>query len=1162
MMTWNSRANELFLKALELCSEGERKAYLERVCAGDEAVRAEAEALLAASAQAGPFLESPVSAAPLVPTVDEPLPERPGTVIGPYKLMEQIGEGGMGLVFVAEQQHPVRRKVALKVIKPGQDTKEVIARFEAERQALALMDHPNIARVLDAGATASGQPYFVMELVKGTPITQFCDDHRLTPRQRLELFLSVCQAVQHAHQKGIIHRDVKPSNVLVSSHDGTPVVKVIDFGVAKAVGQQLTEKTLYTGFAQMIGTPLYMSPEQAGLSDLDVDTRTDLYALGVLLYELLTGTTPFEGARLRQAGYDEIRRIIREEEPPKPSTRISTLGQAASTVSGNRQSDPKQLGQLMRGELDWIVMKALEKDRNRRYETANAFAADVQRYLHDEPVQACPPTAGYRLHKFARKHQRLLASVAACAALLLLGVAGSTWQALRATQAESLALAERDEKEQARQAEVEQRAAAVQSEQVAQEERVKAQRQRDEAQRQRDEVQALNEQLRATQDKLRSRTYAAEINLAQHAFEAGVSRRTRDLLEKHRPRVGETDLRGFEWNYLDRLCHQDLLTLKGHTSGITIVVYSPDGKRLASASSDQTVKVWDAQTGQELLSFKRHTGVVLSLAFSPDGKRLASGGPATDGPYEVKVWDAQTGQEFFTLKDVARYPAFSPDGKRLAGGNRRMGKVWDAQTGQELLTFSGESNQVTFSPDGKRLATAADSTLKVRDAQTGQELFGCKGHSANIIRLAFSPDGKRLASASWDKTAKVWDAQTGEDLLTLKGHSDYVWSVSFSPDGKRLATGGDKTVKVWDAQTGLELHTFKGHWAEVRTVAFSPDGERLASADGVEVKVWDAHTDRKAFTLRGRGPTDVASVAFSPGGKHLATGRVGSGNGPGEVQVWDAQTGRELFTLQAYIRGVRSVAFSPEGRRLATGNSFPGSPGPGEVQVWDAQTGQEFFTVKGGGLCVAFSPYGKHLASASSGSPQVGRVTVWDAQTGKDLFTLKGSGSCVAFSPDGKRLASASTGWGPQQGVVKVWDAQTGQELVSCTGHGHGINEVVFSPDGHRLASASWDNTVKVWDAHTGQELLTLIGHAGMVGSVAFSPDGKRLASASRGPGKWDVKVWEAQTGQELLIFEGPGGYDASYRGLAFSPNGHQLVSGSADGTVMIWDATPLPEKP
>jgi eukaryotic-like serine/threonine-protein kinase len=372
--------------------------------------------------------------------------ERLETTIGRYKLLERLGEGGHGVVYMAEQQTPVRRTVALKVIKPGLDSSQVIARFDAERQALALMDHVNIAKVLDAGATETGRPYFVMELVRGVPITQFCDDHRLPPRERLALFVKVCRAVQHAHTKGIIHRDLKPTNILVTLQDGVAVPKVIDFGVAKATGQQLlTDRTLFTHFAQMIGTPLYMSPEQAELSGLDIDTRSDVYSLGVLLYELLTGTTPFEKERLKKAAYDEVRRIIREEEPPRPSTRLSTLGETLASVSATRQTDPKELTRAVRGELDWIVMRALEKERARRYETANAFARDIERYLSDEPVEACPPSRAYRLRKFARRHKAPLTMTAVVAAVLLVATVVSTWQALRATRAEQRVARERDQ---------------------------------------------------------------------------------------------------------------------------------------------------------------------------------------------------------------------------------------------------------------------------------------------------------------------------------------------------------------------------------------------------------------------------------------------------------------------------------------------------------------------------------------------------------------------------------------------------------------------------------------------------------------------------------------------------------------------------------------------
>jgi serine/threonine protein kinase/tetratricopeptide (TPR) repeat protein len=446
MIATNRHLLSILGDALDCGSPQKRAAYLDRACHGDSELRARVEALLKAHEEAGSFLNGNPNSNSL-PTGDEPITERPGTIIGPYKLLEQIGEGGFGVVFMAEQTRPVSRKVALKVVKPGMDTRQVVARFEAERQALALMDHPNIAHVFDGGETGSGRPYFVMELVRGIPLTEFCDQNQLPVRQRLELLVSVCQAVQHAHQKGIIHRDLKPSNVLVTLHDGRPVVKVIDFGIAKAAGQRLTEKTLFTNFAQMIGTPLYMSPEQTALSGLDVDTRSDIYSLGVLLYELMTGTTPFDKERLKTVSYDELRRILREEEPPKPSTRINTLGQAASTLSSQRRSDPKRLSRMFRGELDWIVMKCLEKDRNRRYETCNSLAKDLERYLQDEPVQACPPSMGYRLRKFVRRNRTAVAVAVTAIALLLLAVLGLAITNLRIAEEKAQTKAQRDEAE-------------------------------------------------------------------------------------------------------------------------------------------------------------------------------------------------------------------------------------------------------------------------------------------------------------------------------------------------------------------------------------------------------------------------------------------------------------------------------------------------------------------------------------------------------------------------------------------------------------------------------------------------------------------------------------------------------------------------------------------
>jgi eukaryotic-like serine/threonine-protein kinase len=455
------KLQEIFEQVIDL-ERAQREEYLASACGDDAALRKEVEALLRAHDGAAKFLASPTagSLADSAPTADSsaaatlaaPIREGPGTRIGPYKLLQLIGEGGFGSVFMAEQEKPVARRVALKIIKLGMDTHQVVARFEQERQALAMMDHPNIAKVLDAGATDSGRPFFVMELVKGDPIAEYADKHNMSIDERLAMFAQVCNAVQHAHTKGIIHRDLKPSNVLVSTQDGRPHAKVIDFGIAKATASKLTEKTLFTEHRQLIGTPEYMSPEQAEGS-LDIDTRTDVYSLGVLLYELLTGTTPFTGKELRSAAFGELQRIIREVEPPKPSTRLSANTDTLASVAAKRHTEPKRLGTLVRGELDWIVMKALEKDRQRRYETANGLAMDIRRYLSGEAVNAAPPSAAYRFKKFVKRNRVMVSAGSAVAAALLIGMVAFAWQFKVASDQRDIAV-------QAEKAEAEQRMAA------------------------------------------------------------------------------------------------------------------------------------------------------------------------------------------------------------------------------------------------------------------------------------------------------------------------------------------------------------------------------------------------------------------------------------------------------------------------------------------------------------------------------------------------------------------------------------------------------------------------------------------------------------------------------------------------------------------------------
>ena len=526
-----------------------------------------------------------------------------GTLIaGKYKLLEAIGEGGMGAVWMAQQIIPVKRLVALKLIKAGMDSQNVIARFEAERQALSMMDHPNIARVFDVGTTSTGRPFFVMELVKGTPITEFCDARKMTPKQRLELFVPVCNAIQHAHQKGIIHRDIKPSNVLVALHDDKPVPKVIDFGVAKAIGHPLTEKTLHTAFEQVVGTPAYMSPEQATFNQLDIDTRSDVYSLGVLLYELLTGTTPIEKARFKQAALMEMLRAVREEEPQRPSTRLSST-EAKASIAAVRGTEPAPLSKLLRTELDWIVMKSLEKDRTRRYATAVNFAEDVHRYLSGEPVFAHPPSTTYRMRKFVRKHKGQVIAASLILLALLGGAIGAVYGVIESgKQRETRVLKEQAERERdaaeiargdaetARDGEKEAKAAAEIARDGEKGARSAAEKARDGEELARKAAESVRAEAELQREKFERFEYGRTMQVAHQEWRDNSVPATLALLDGTR-----ADLRGWEWRYVHRLCHSELLTLKGHTAFVHSASFSPDGTRIVTGSFDQTAKVWDSR---------------------------------------------------------------------------------------------------------------------------------------------------------------------------------------------------------------------------------------------------------------------------------------------------------------------------------------------------------------------------------------------------------------------------------------------------------------------------------------------------------------------------------------------------------------------------------------
>ena len=666
------RQRQIFLGALEIATSSDRITYIERECQGDATLRSAVDKMLEESDQLGSFLEQP-PAVELQTWREGKRSEH----IGPYKLLQEIGEGGCGVVYMAEQERPVKRRVALKVIKLGMDTKSVIARFESERQALAMMDHPNIAKVLDAGATENGRPYFVMELVRGVRITDYSDQHKLSTEERLRLFVQVSQAIQHAHQKGIIHRDIKPSNILVTLHDGVPVPKIIDFGIAKAVDQRLTDKTLFTEFQSFIGTPAYMSPEQAEMTGLDIDTRSDIYSLGVLLYELLVGSTPFDPKTLRDAGLDECRRTIREEEPAKPSQRLSTLVNAdRETIAGRRVTDGLSLINRLRGDLDWIVMKCLDKNRQRRYATANALALDVQCYMDGSMVSARPPSTVYRLQKAWRRNRLVFAAASAVITALVLGIGASTYLTIRATNAE--------------QESTELRVAAEAS-----------------------LAQAIESTSRA-----RLNEYVADMNVANHSLQDGNFGRAWQLIEKHEPEPETEDLRGFEWRYLAHRSQGDNhLAYPMQGAAIESLAFSNDGILLAVGMDDET-KVWDVRT-LSLVTTLPASGH--SLAFVANDTSLVTGDD--EG---AKVWHTTTWTEQLSLPSPASSMAVSPNGQRLAicaepswwrrGESAERVQIWNTASWEEVASISDLRGKLSLSPNGDQLAISSRQGIHVFDA--------------------------------------------------------------------------------------------------------------------------------------------------------------------------------------------------------------------------------------------------------------------------------------------------------------------------------------------------------------------------------------------------------------------------------------------------------------
>jgi serine/threonine protein kinase/WD40 repeat protein len=1128
---------DILLAAVALPS-AERSAYLERTCRGNSGQRARIAALLQGHDDARDFLRTPA-----VQRAMATLAEKPGDEIDGYKLLQRIGEGGCGVVWYAQQKQPLRRKVALKIIKLGMDTKAVVTRFEAERQALAMMDHPNIARVFDAGVTGTGRPYFVMELVRGLPITKYCDQHHYTTARRLELFISVCEALQHAHQKGIIHRDLKPSNILVTESGGIGVPKVIDFGIAKAIQGRLSDDSVFTAFEQFIGTPNYMSPEQADMSSLDVDTRSDVYSLGVLLFELLTGRLPFDAHAFLSGGVDQVRQRIRESEPAKPSARLGTLPpEERTTLARLRGSVPHQLSLQLRGDVDWIVLRCLEKDRTRRYDTASALAADIRRHLRHEPVVARPPGRLYVARKLIRRHRAGFIATATVVAVLVLGGTFSTWQAIRATRAEH-----------------------AQS----------SLRVRESVLRQRAETQEL---------AARRRAYAADMKLLQQALQTDNLGLAKSLLDRQRPGNGEVDLRGWEWRYLWQLCQSEAaatITRKPHP--VPSLSISSDGSWLAVGQDDGgEISVWNLRTRHEI---RMPAGVgAVRAVFSPTVPLLAIAyNPARDsrwdsapfGPprdarreYRLRLWNLTTRQTV-TEWDATGAPGpmfFSADGATLvtAGGVRTSQiQRWRVPTGEKLGELAASGGATLAVTGDLRLAARevqrnGRAWIQVFDLASGEERWSVDGSEDSISALAFSADGTVLASAAGysEDSIRLWDAVTGKPRAVLEGHHTVVAALTFWPDGETLASAGkDQTVRLWDLKTHQLLRTFRGHELEVHSLALLPDKTSLVSGakDGA-VLLWDtaarpvnplirlhdpvtgwrfARDSRAIVTLdsaghlaRRTGPEfadstplmDIGEVPRGP--QRVAFAReqplVAVASEAGEVRIYDWEKRSLVQALQTREVNPAIVGFRNAGQSLLL--AYPGRPPANHtLHEWEIAAGAEsrsWHPADAAPMQFTLSPDAQRCVIRGAD----GAVSLLDFSrgTGARLFINAAQASSAGISPDGTLFAGSSgVGW------VKVWNLDTGKQVASLSGFVLGVHSATFSPDGARLVTGSGgDEAVRVWDVATFDPLITLGAQGSRFASTSVSPDGNLIGSRNS---SGRLHVWRAPSAAEIEAAENAG---------------------------------------
>ncbi|QDU46345.1 Serine/threonine-protein kinase PknB [Symmachiella dynata] len=1096
-------AQQIFLRAVDEIPADQWDQFVRDACGENTSLQARVEELLAAHKIVSGYFDKP-------PTIlaslgkSQSMGNLTGTVVDGYQLAEQIGQGGMGVVYIAHQSQPVRRRVAFKVVKPGMDTKQVIARFEIERRALAMMDHPNIAHVFDAGETESGRPYFVMELVQGKPITDYCDDAKLRARDRLRLFIKVCYAVQHAHQKGIIHRDIKPSNVMVTHHDGTPVPKIIDFGVAKAINQEGSEETAHTLFAQLVGTPLYMSPEQAEWGGADVDTRTDIYALGVLLYELLTGTTPFDRQALYQATQDEMRRIIREDEPLRPSSRINTLDEGTLTdVLECRRTDRKRLGQTLTGDLDWIIVRAIEKDPQRRYQTAGEFADDVQRFLNDEPVAARPPSASYRLWKFARRHRTALGSAAAIALSLILGIAVSTWQALEMHRAWKIA----DERSET------------------------ADLQRERAEQANNRMQRL--------------LYVSEMKVAADALRREDIPSAVDLLNNHHPAKSEEDLPGFEWYYMNRL-----VELPSHASiscpaGVFCVQPSPDGLLLAAACGDGNIYIFDTQTGQEVRTIPTGAESANYVCWTSDQAEIAT----ADSSGRIQSWNVSDGMQVQSIDahdgEVYCLHYLPDDAAIVSSGDDEMIYLWDRTTGKKLGEFAGherDPEQLAVSPDGRYVASASsDRTLRLWDLQNQQEKpFVWDLKDSRVLCVAYSQDGRHIAACTVHGGVFLIDTKTME-YRKLGSQPDGVESVTFLADGDWLATGDrGATIHLWPVTAGASQENsmsekkimpyWIAHSDRVQALAVSTGSNLLVSGglDGV-INMWATNPQSAEWKIATPG-LNVTEMAIGKNSQLYLADK--------DIIQYDLarREGTSAFTTPQ--PRWMSIGTSKDGRRMAATDKK-------KLSLFDLDSQQLIhswpISPELDDPRIAVSPDGQKIATAWWSS--VDYIEIYDLDQPDEIQRFPATQShAIEFSPDGDRLA-----YGTMNDLIVV-DIVHNKELFTLNEHSSTLSDCAYHPSGDLIATVSHDRTLKLWNAHNGEKLYSVIAHVDKIKTVAFSPDGKTIVT---GGNDQVVKLWDCQTGQPLFDF---GTEVDGIDQVLFTADSQRLLCLLGNGTIIVYD--------